>query len=134
MVIDFNFSIVNFLYLCSNTCISFSPAYKVFVSQLIRYARTCSTYEQFLKRDKLLTNKLMKRDYQQSRLKSSFRKLYGRCSMVVTTTFSTNTTSDWRLSILLFQHNYSPNCLRISLFSRLRKRTHGRCDWSAEDA
>ena len=38
---DFNFSIVNFTYLCSN--IPSSPAYGVFVSQLIRYARACST-------------------------------------------------------------------------------------------
>lgn len=36
-----------------------------FVSQLIRYARACSAYEQFLKR-KLLTNRLEKQDYQQS--------------------------------------------------------------------
>ena len=39
---DFNFSIVNFPYLCSN--IPSSAAYGVFVSQLIRYARACSSY------------------------------------------------------------------------------------------
>ena len=42
---DFNFSIVNFSYLCSN--IPSLPAYGVYISQLIRYARACSTYEQF---------------------------------------------------------------------------------------
>ena len=78
---DFNFSIVNFPYLCSN--IPSSPAYGVFVSQLIRYARACSSYEQFLRRGKLLTNKLIKQDYQQSRLKSSFRKFYGRYNDLV---------------------------------------------------
>jgi hypothetical protein len=41
----FNFSIVNFPYLCRN--ISASPAYGVYISQLIRYARACSTYDQF---------------------------------------------------------------------------------------
>ena len=78
---DFNFSIVNFPYLCSN--IPSSPAYGVFVSQLIRYARACSTYDEFLKRGMLLTNKLNKQDYQQSRLKSSFRKFYGRYNDLV---------------------------------------------------
>jgi hypothetical protein len=44
---DFNFSIVNFLSLCSD--IPSSPAYGVYtrISQLIRYARACSTYDQF---------------------------------------------------------------------------------------
>jgi hypothetical protein len=38
---DFNFSIVNFPYLCSN--IPASPAYGVYISQLIRYARALLT-------------------------------------------------------------------------------------------
>ena len=33
----------------------------VYISQLIRYARACSTYDQFLVRGNLLTNKLMSR-------------------------------------------------------------------------
>jgi hypothetical protein len=43
---DFNFSIGNLLYLCSN--IPASPAYGVHILQLIRYARACSKYNQFL--------------------------------------------------------------------------------------
>ena len=39
---DFNFDIVNFPFLCSN--IPQSPAYGVFVSQLIRYARKAGLY------------------------------------------------------------------------------------------
>ena len=54
---DFSFSVVNFPYLCSN--IPSSPAYGVYVSQLIRYARACSAYDQFLNRAKLLTDKLL---------------------------------------------------------------------------
>jgi hypothetical protein len=42
---DFNSSIVNFPYLCSN--IPASPAYGVCISQLIQYARACPTYDQF---------------------------------------------------------------------------------------
>ena len=78
---DFSFSIVNFPHLCSN--IPLSPAYGVYISQLIRYARACSGYSQFLNRGKLLTNKLMVQGFQQSRLKSAFRKFYGRYNDLV---------------------------------------------------
>lgn len=45
---------------------------------MIRYAKTHYTYALFLKRDKLLTNKLNKQGSQQSWLRSSFRKFCGR--------------------------------------------------------
>ena len=54
---DFNFNIVNFPFLSSN--IPQSPAYGVFVSQLIRYARASSLYEDFITRSQLLTSKLL---------------------------------------------------------------------------
>ena len=73
---DFSFSIVHFPYLCSN--IPSSPAYAVYVSQLIRYARACSAYDRFLNRGKLLTDKLLSQGFQQSRLKAAFRKFYSR--------------------------------------------------------
>jgi hypothetical protein len=38
---DFSFTIVNFTYICSD--IPLSPAYGVYLSQRIRYARACST-------------------------------------------------------------------------------------------
>jgi hypothetical protein len=41
------------------TYVAFSPAYGVYSSQLIRYARACLTYDQFLIRGSLLTNNLM---------------------------------------------------------------------------
>ena len=44
----------------------------------IRYARACFAYEDFSKRGKLLTNKLILQGCNESRLKSSFRKFYGR--------------------------------------------------------
>jgi hypothetical protein len=50
----------------------------VYVSQLIRYARACFAYEDFSKRDRLLTNNLMLQGYNEYRLKSSIRKFYGR--------------------------------------------------------
>ena len=73
---DFNFSITNFPFLSSN--IPSSPAYGVFISQLIRYARACSSYECFVLRARRLATKLLKQDYAVERLKSSFKKFYGR--------------------------------------------------------
>jgi hypothetical protein len=73
---DFIFSIVNFPYLCSN--ITASPAYGVYISQLIQYARACSTYDQFLVGGSLLKNKLISQGFQLSRLQVVFCKIYGR--------------------------------------------------------
>ena len=55
-----------------------SPAYGVFISQLIRYARACSSYECFILRVMRLSSKLLKQGYLAECLKSSFRKFYGR--------------------------------------------------------
>ena len=73
---DFNFHITNFPFLSSN--IPSSPAYGVFISQLIRYARTCSSYECFILRAARLSSKLLGQGYVRERLKSSLRKFYGR--------------------------------------------------------
>ena len=55
-----------------------SPAYGVFISQLIRYAKACSSYECFILRAMRLSNKLLGQGYIKERLKSSLRKFYGR--------------------------------------------------------
>ena len=73
---DFNFHITNFPFLSSN--IPSSPAYGVFISQLIRYARACSSYECFILRAARLSSKLLRQGYVKERLKSSLRKFYGR--------------------------------------------------------
>ncbi|MEW8546912.1 MAG: hypothetical protein AB2693_25640, partial [Candidatus Thiodiazotropha sp.] len=52
---DFNFPIVNFPFLSSN--VPSAPAYGVYVSQLIRYARACFNYQDFVERGKLFTSK-----------------------------------------------------------------------------
>jgi hypothetical protein len=72
---DFNFAIVNFLFTCNN--IPLSPACSVYISQLIRYARACSTYDQFSSRGRLRTDKLIIQGLIQSPLMSAFRKFYG---------------------------------------------------------
>ena len=73
---DFNVHIANFPFLSSN--IPSSPAYGVFISQLIRYARACSSYECFILRAARLSSKLFGQGYVMKRLKSSLRKFYGR--------------------------------------------------------
>ena len=73
---DFNFKIVNFPFLSSN--IPRSPAYGVFVSQLVRYSRSSSNYWDFVKRSSNLAAKLLKQDFDIIRLKKSFKKFYGR--------------------------------------------------------
>ena len=73
---DFNFHITNFPFLSSN--IPSSPAYGVFISQLIRYARACSSYECFILRAMRLSNKLLGQRYVKEHLKSSLRKFHGR--------------------------------------------------------
>ena len=55
-----------------------SPAYDVFISQLIRYARSCTSYESFILRAVPLSNKLLGQGYVKESLKSSLRRFYGR--------------------------------------------------------
>ena len=51
-----------------------SPAYGVFVSELIRYAGVCTKYEDFLFRGSILLSKLLKQGYSSRKLQTTFRK------------------------------------------------------------
>ena len=73
---DFKFEIINFPHMDSN--IPSSPAYGVYISQLIRYARGCSKYSEFAKRHQILTKRLLNQGFVRSRLENSFKKFYGR--------------------------------------------------------
>ena len=73
---DLEFRIVNFPYICSN--IPESPGYGVYVWQLIRYNRACSSYGNFIDRGRILTRKLVDQGYTLEKLKIYFRKFYGR--------------------------------------------------------
>ena len=73
---DFNFKIINFPNMCSN--IPASPAYGVYISQLIRFARTSSNYSDFLKRHLHLRNRLLDQDYKKIRLIRSLKKFIFR--------------------------------------------------------
>jgi hypothetical protein len=73
---DFNFPIVNFPFICSN--IPAAPAYEVYISQLIRYSRTCGCYQEFLDSGLLLARKLLNQGFLLFKLKSFLRKFYSR--------------------------------------------------------
>ena len=73
---DFNFHIKNVPFMSSN--IPPSPAYGVFISQPIRYARASSSFECFILRAVRLSNKLLGQGYVKERLRLSLRKFYGR--------------------------------------------------------
>ena len=73
---DFDFHIVNFPFLSSN--IPSSPSYGVYISQLIRYARCCSYYDDFGYRHKLFVDRLLSQGYEVKCLRNSCKKFYGR--------------------------------------------------------
>ena len=53
-------------------------SYGVYISQLIRYARCCSHYDDFRYRHKCLVDRLLPQGYIALRLEKSFKKFYGR--------------------------------------------------------
>ena len=73
---DLGFEIVNFPFLDGD--VPRSTSYGVYISQLIRFARASSYITDFNTRNKLLTQKLLKRGYQYHKLRKIFSKFYIR--------------------------------------------------------
>ena len=73
---DFDFEIVNFPFLDGD--VPRSTSYGVYISQLIRFARTSSYVADFNTRNKLLTQKLLKQGYRYHKLRKTFSKFYRR--------------------------------------------------------
>ena len=73
---DFDFEIVNFPFLDGN--VPCSTSYGVYISQLIRFARASSYVADFNTRNKVLTQKLLKRGHQYHKLRKTFSKYYRR--------------------------------------------------------
>jgi hypothetical protein len=71
---DFNFSIVNFPFICSNI----PAAYWVYISQMIRFSIACGSYHDFLDQGMLLTRNLLNQGLLLFKVKSSHRMFYGR--------------------------------------------------------
>ena len=72
----FRFHIVNFPFMSSS--IPSASAYGVYASQLIRYARCCSNYSDFLLRHRALATRLLSQGYKVNRLSNTLKKFYGR--------------------------------------------------------
>jgi hypothetical protein len=62
----------------TNVAMSSHQLHMVFISQLIRYAKACSTYDKFFIQGRQLTNNLSwcYSGFNKSRLQAAFRKLY----------------------------------------------------------
>ena len=73
--------ISHFPNMCSN--IPASPAYGVYISQLILYARASSNYSDFLKRHLHLRNRLLDQGYKKIRLIRSLKKFIFRYQNLV---------------------------------------------------
>ena len=73
---DFDFYIVNFPFLLNN--IPSGPSYCVYISQLIRYTRCCSHYDDFRNHHKCLVDRLLSQGCTALRFEKSFKKFYGR--------------------------------------------------------
>ena len=58
---NFNFEIVNFIFLDGD--VPRSPSYGVYISQLIRYTRVCSSVDDFNNKNLFLNAKLLKQGY-----------------------------------------------------------------------
>ena len=71
-----DFDIVIFLFLDGE--VPRRPSYGVYISQLIRFARTSSHVTHFNNRNKFLTAKLLKQCYRYHKLHKAFSKFYRR--------------------------------------------------------
>ena len=80
---DFPFRIVNFPHMDSN--IPAIPAYGVYISQLLRYARICTSKVDFLNRLRGLSLRLRQHGFETNLLQKSFNKFFNRHGLIVET-------------------------------------------------
>ena len=73
---DFDFNIVNFPFLDGD--VPRAPSYGIYISQLIRFSRACSSVGDFNSRNLILTEKLLKQGYRFHKLRKTFSKFYYR--------------------------------------------------------
>ena len=78
---DFDLHIVSFPFLASN--IPSGLSYGVYISQLIRYTRCCSHYDDFNYHHKCPVDRLLSQGYVALRLEKSFKKFYGRYQNII---------------------------------------------------
>ena len=78
---DFTFWIVNFPHMDSN--IPANPAYGVYISQLVRYARICTSKVDFMDRLRGLSLRLRQQGLETNLLQKSFNKFFNWHGLIV---------------------------------------------------
>ena len=78
---DFAFRIVNFPHMDSN--IPANPAYGVYISQLVRYARICTSKVDFINRLRGLSIRLRQQGFDTNLLQKSFNKFFSCHGLIV---------------------------------------------------
>ena len=78
---DFTFRIVNFPHMDSN--IPTNPAYGVYISQLVRYARICTSKVDFMNRLRGLSLRLRQQGFLTNLLQRTFTKFFNRHGLMV---------------------------------------------------
>ena len=78
---DFDFDIVNFIFLDGD--VPRRTSYRVYISQLIRFARAFSNLNNFNYRNKALTAKPLRQGYRYFKLRKAFSKFYRRHSALL---------------------------------------------------
>ena len=78
---DFDFDIVNYPFLDGD--VPRSTSYGIYISQLIRFARACSSLDDFNNRNLIITEKLLKQGYRYHKLRKTFSKFYYRNSSLI---------------------------------------------------
>ena len=78
---DFAFRIVNFPHMDSD--IPANPAYGFYISQLVRYARICTSKVDFINRLRRLSLCLRQQGFETNRLLNSFHKFINRRGFIV---------------------------------------------------
>ena len=73
---DFDFQIINYPYLDGD--VPRATSYGIYISQLIRFARACSSVEDFNLRNRVITEKLLNQGYRFHKLRKTFTKFYHR--------------------------------------------------------
>jgi hypothetical protein len=73
---DFSFDIVNYPHLDGD--VPRATSYGVYISQLIRFARSCSNVSDFNDRNLVITDKLLKQGFRYHKLRKTFTKFYRR--------------------------------------------------------
>ena len=71
---DFRFPIVNFPWLSGD--VPRFPSYGVYISQLVRFARCCTSVSDFNSKNLQLTSKLLTQGYRYHKLRKTFGKFF----------------------------------------------------------